>query len=210
MLLAVPTLLLVAARWRALRTVARYGRIPNRLGLTGRQVARAILDANGLDDVSVDVAPGHLTDHYDARRRTLCLSAPVFAGCSVAALGIAAHETGHALQDRTGYLPRRAHVRLIPAITVGSTSGWLMFLAGVIARLGALGWLGVALVAAAALLAPVTLSVELDASRRALAMLTTMGFVDEAEARQSRAVLNAAVLTYLAGSLAVLPPLPGV
>lgn len=199
-----PMLLLMLAQRRVRSTFGKYSQIPNQRGLSGQQVARAILDANGLYDVPVEMIQGQLTDHYDPRNRTLSLSAPVYNGRSVAALGIAAHETGHALQDKVGYVPLRLRSGLVPAASVGSNIGWIMILAGVVIHLTSLAWLGIAFFAAGTLFALVTLPVEFNASSRALAMLTTMGIVDRTEYQQNREVLNAAALTYIAGFLAAL------
>lgn len=199
-----PMLLLMFAQRRVQSTFGKYSQIPNQRGMSGQQVARAILDANGLYDVPVEMIPGQLTDHYDPRKRALSLSAPVFNGRSVAALGIAAHETGHALQHKMGYVPLRVRTGLVPVASVGSNIGWIMILAGVMIHLTSIAWLGIAFFAAGTLFALVTLPVEFNASSRALQMLTTMGIVDRTEYQQNRQVLNAAALTYVAGFLAAM------
>lgn len=197
-------LLLLFAQWRVQSTFGEYRNVPNRLGLTGAQVARMILDANGLYDVPVELTPGDLSDHYDPRRRVLRLSMPVYGGRSVAALGIAAHEAGHAIQHKVGYVPLQLRSALVPAATFGSNIGWIMIIAGIVIGATGLAWLGIAFFSAGTLFALVTLPVEFNASSRAMQMLTTMGLVDRTEYEQNRQVLNAAALTYIAGFLAAL------
>lgn len=199
-----PLLLMLFAQARVRGAFTKYSQVPNQRGLSGAEVARAILDANGLSDVPVEMVPGELTDHYDPRERALRLSPPVFQGRSVAAIGIAAHEAGHALQHKAGYLPLQIRSLLVPAASLGSNLGWIMILAGIVIGLTQLAWLGIAFFAAGTLFALVTLPVEFDASNRALQMLTTMGIVDRTEYQQNREVLNAAALTYIAGFLTAL------
>ncbi len=195
-------LLMLFAQWRVQSAFGKYRQIPNRQGLTGAQVARLILDANGLYDVPVELTPGELSDHYDPRRRVLRLSMPVYGGRSVAALGIAAHEAGHAIQHKVGYVPLQLRSALVPAATLGSNIGWIMILAGIVIGATGLAWLGIAFFSAGTLFALVTLPVEFNASSRAMQMLTTLGLVDRTEYQQNREVLNAAALTYIAGFLA--------
>jgi Zn-dependent membrane protease YugP len=196
----VPALLLMLyAQWRVRSVIGKFGEIPNRLGLTGAQVARAILDCNGLFDVPVELTPGELTDHYDPLRRVVRLSEPVFYGRSVAALGVAAHETGHAIQHKIGYVPLQLRTAIVPAVNIGTNIGWILMLLGIVIGISGLAWVGVILFSLGTLFALLTLPVEFDASRRALALLTTMGIVDRTEEGQAREVLNAAALTYVAG-----------
>ncbi|MBX5444051.1 zinc metallopeptidase [Sphaerobacter sp.] len=199
-----PLLLMLFAQARVRGAFAKYSQVPNQRGMSGAEVARAILDANGLSDVPVEMVPGELTDHYDPRERVLRLSPPVFQGRSVAAIGIAAHEAGHALQHKSGYVPLQIRSLLVPAASIGSNLGWIMILAGIVIGLTQLAWLGIAFFAAGTLFALVTLPVEFNASNRALQMLTTMGIADRTEYQQNREVLNAAALTYIAGFLAAL------
>jgi hypothetical protein len=187
------------AQWRVRSVIGKYGEIPNRLGLTGAQVARAILDRNGLFDVPVELTPGELTDHYDPLRRVIRLSEPVYYGRSVAALGVAAHETGHAIQHKVGYVPLQLRTAIVPAVNIGTNIGWILMLLGIVIGISGLAWVGVILFSLGTLFALLTLPVEFDASRRALALLTTMGIVDRTEEGQAREVLNAAALTYVAG-----------
>ncbi|ACM05660.1 zinc metallopeptidase [Thermomicrobium roseum] len=197
--LAPALLLMLYAQWRVRSVIGKYGEIPNRLGLTGAQVARAILDRNGLFDVPVELTPGELTDHYDPLRRVVRLSEPVYYGRSVAALGVAAHETGHAIQHKVGYVPLQLRTAIVPAVNIGTNIGWILMLLGIVIGISGLAWVGVILFSLGTLFALLTLPVEFDASRRALALLTTMGIVDRTEEGQAREVLNAAALTYVAG-----------
>jgi Zn-dependent membrane protease YugP len=197
--LAPALLLMLYAQWRVRSVIGKYGEIPNRLGLTGAQVARAILDRNGLFDVPVELTPGELTDHYDPLRRVVRLSEPVYYGRSVAALGVAAHETGHAIQHKIGYVPLQLRTAIVPAVNIGTNIGWILMLLGIVIGISGLAWVGVILFSLGTLFALLTLPVEFDASRRALALLTTMGIVDRTEEGQAREVLNAAALTYVAG-----------
>ncbi len=197
--LAPALLLMLYAQWRVRSVIGKYGEIPNRLGLTGAQAARAILDRNGLFDVPVELTPGELTDHYDPLRRVVRLSEPVYYGRSVAALGVAAHETGHAIQHKIGYVPLQLRTAIVPAVNIGTNIGWILMLLGIVIGISGLAWVGVILFSLGTLFALLTLPVEFDASRRALALLTTMGIVDRTEEGQAREVLNAAALTYVAG-----------
>ncbi|MDI3339294.1 MAG: zinc metallopeptidase [Sphaerobacter sp.] len=198
--LMAPTLVLMLwAQNRVRSTFQKFVQVPNQARLTGAEAARRILDANGLYDVPVELTNGELTDHYDPRTRTLRLSQPVYAGRSVAALGIAAHEAGHALQHKVGYAPLQLRSALVPVASIGSNLGWIMVLAGIVIGLTQLAWLGVAFFAAGTVFALVTLPVEFNASSRALAALTSLGLVDRTEYEQNKQVLNAAAWTYIAG-----------
>jgi Zn-dependent membrane protease YugP len=199
-MLMLPTILLMLwAQNRVKSTFTKFSQVPNQRGMTGAEAARQILNSNGLYDVPVEMTPGELTDHYDPRSRTLRLSQPVYLSRSVAALGIAAHEAGHALQHKEGYAPLQVRGALVPAASVGSNLGWVFVLAGVVVGLTQLAWLGVALFALGTAFALITLPVEFNASSRALAQLTNLGMVDRTEYDQDKKVLNAAAWTYIAG-----------
>ncbi len=198
-----PILLMLFAQWRVKNTFGKYSKVMNQRGITGAHAARQILDENGLHDVPVEHVEGELSDHYDPRARALRLSTPVYSGYSVAALGIAAHEAGHALQHAEGYVPLQVRSLLVPAATLGSNLGWIMILAGIFLQITAFAWLGVLFFAAGTLFALVTLPVEFNASSRAMAMLTSNGMImNQEEQSQNQQVLNAAALTYIAGFLA--------
>jgi hypothetical protein len=200
LIMMAPTIVLMLwAQHKVRSTFDKFSKVPNQRRLTGAETARYILDSHGLADVPVEPVAGQLTDHYDPRSRTLRLSEPVYRATSVAALGIAAHEAGHALQHAEGYVPLQARSALVPVASIGSNIGFIVVFAGLILQLTALAWVGIALFAAATLFALVTLPVEFNASSRAMAELQTLGFVDRTEYDQNRKVLNAAALTYIAG-----------
>ena len=166
--------------------------------LHGSEVAKILLQSRGLYDVEVERVPGDLTDHYDPRTRTLRLSDGVYGTPSVAAMGIVAHEVGHAVQHSTGYAPLKLRGVLVPAVNIGSTLGYLLFFAGIVIGASGLVWLGIAFFALGLVFSLVTLPVEFDASNRALAMLKSNGLVDVQEFNGAQAVLSAAALTYVA------------
>ncbi len=181
-------------------TFTRYSQVPIRNRMTGAQAARYILDANGLRDVSIERVSGQLTDHYDPRSRVLRLSEPVYDSMSVSAVGVAAHEAGHAIQDKTGYAPLKLRQGVIPLASFGSQIGlFLVFLGFFVGAF--LSWFGIALYAVAVLASIITLPVEFNASSRALAQLTQYGIVSSEEHTGTKKVLNAAALTYLAAAL---------
>ncbi|WP_038056956.1 zinc metallopeptidase [Thermus amyloliquefaciens] len=179
-------------------TFARFSRVANSRGLTGAQVARAILDAHGLTQVRVEPVPGALTDHYDPHAKAVRLSEANYASPSLAALAVAAHEVGHAVQDAQGYAWLRVRASLLPAASLGSNFGPLLVVLGL--GMGALGLakLGLYLYLAVALFQFITLPVEFDASRRALEFLRRMGFLSPQEMAPARQVLTWAALTYVA------------
>jgi Zn-dependent membrane protease YugP len=177
----------------------KWSRVMGRSRLTGSQAAQRLISAGGLN-VDVDAIRGNLTDNYDPRQKTLHLSQGVYDSPSVAALAIAAHELGHAMQDRDGYFPLRLRAAMVPAVNIGSYLGWILIFIGLILQRTNLAWLGVLVFSGGALFALATLPVELNASARAKALLTTSGLiVGEDERRGVNKVLNAAALTYVAG-----------
>lgn len=185
--------------------VTRFSRVPLRRGLTGAQVARAILDARGLREVGIAPAKGILSDHYDPRAKMLRLSEAVFNIRSVAAAGIAAHEAGHAIQDAEDYLPLEARSAIVPVVKAGSTAAPLVFMAGLAIGSQPIMWIGALMFGASSLFALITLPVEFDASRRALQHLERMGIlVDDAELDGARQVLRAAAWTYVAAAVAAI------
>lgn len=197
-----PALLLALyAQFKISSTYGKYSKVGNMRGITGLAAAKSLLASQGLSDVAVEGTQGHLTDHYDPRSKTLRLSQGVYDSPSVAALGIVAHEVGHALQDHSGYLPLRLRSGLVPLANLGSTLSFILFILGLLVRQAGLIWLGVAFFTAAVLFALVTLPVELNASRRARAMLTNTGLVSFQEMDATKAVLSAAALTYVAALL---------
>lgn len=200
LIMMAPTIILLLwAQHRVKSTFQKFSQVPNQQRMSGAEVARVILDSHGLHDVPVEPVAGELTDHYDPRARALRLSQPVYNSRSVAALGIAAHESGHALQHAQAYLPLQLRGALVPVASIGSNFGWIMVLAGMLIGLTQLAWLGVLLFAAGTVFALITLPVEFNASSRALAELSNMGIVDSTEMDQNKKVLNAAAWTYIAG-----------
>ena len=197
---ALPALILAMfAQWRVRAAIGKYSRVPTARGLTGARVARTILDSNGLQDVAVERGGGILTDHYDPRTRTLRLSPEVFDTPSVAAVGIAAHETGHALQHADHYLPLQARSAIVPVVQFGSFLGPIIFFVGLLLNFTGLAWAGVILFAGVLVFAVVTLPVEFNASYRAKQLLVSYGFTSGGEMSGVNAVLDAAALTYVAG-----------
>jgi len=185
--------------------VSKFSRVPLRRGLTGAQVARAILDARGLREVGVAPAKGILSDHYDPRAKVLRLSEAVFGVRSVAAAGIAAHEAGHAIQDAEDYLPLEARSAIVPFVKAGSTAAPLVFFGGLIIGSQPIMYIGALMFGASSVFALVTLPVEFDASRRALNLLEQMGIITSGEEMDgARQVLRAAAWTYVAAAVAAI------
>jgi uncharacterized protein len=187
------------------RTFASYSNVELATGISGAEVARQILDRNGLGDVPVDVSPGGaLSDHYDPRKKALFLSEPVYRPATVAAAAVAAHETGHALQDARGYAPLKIRSAIYPAVAFASNAWiWLLILGAVLGALNLVA-LALGLYAIAVAFHIVTLPVEFNASRRAAGQLRELGIVGAGEGAGVQKVLNAAALTYVAGALAAL------
>lgn len=189
------------------RTYGRYARVANASGLSGAEVAKAMLRANRLHDVRVEPVQGVLSDHYDPRSRTVRLSADNYRKASVAGMAVAAHEVGHAIQHAKGYTPLQVRAALVPVASIGANFGpWLVIIGFMIGAMG-LAQIGIILFAAAVLFQLVTLPVEFDASNRAMRQLSQMGLVTPSDSGGARMVLNAAAMTYvaaLAASLAYL------
>lgn len=184
----------------------KWSRVPLNSGMTGAQVAQKVLQANGLSSLEIRPVAGNLSDNYDPRTKVLNLSQGVYAVSSVAAAGVAAHEAGHAVQDANHYVWGSVRTALVPAANLGSRMSWIMIFAGLIFLAGSpLGywvvWLGIAFFALAVLFQIVTLPVEFNASRRALATLESTGTLDPTQLAGARQVLTAAALTYVAAAL---------
>ena len=185
------------------RTFQKYSRIRSHSGMTGREAAERLLHANGIYDVTVQRVAGNLTDHYDPRNKTLNLSDSTYASTSVAAIGVAAHECGHAVQHANGYAPLKIRGSLVPVANFGSTLAWPLILIGFLIQGKAsvlLINLGILLFSAAVLFQIVTLPVEFNASSRALKALETNGILYTEEVADTRKVLRAAALTYVASA----------
>jgi Zn-dependent membrane protease YugP len=198
---AAPALLLALyGQARVKSNFNKYSKVGTRRGLTGAQVARYLLDAAGLSHVEVQMVKGNLSDHYDPRGKVLRLSEPVYSSTSVAAAGIAAHEMGHALQDKEEYAPLVLRSTMVPAVRIGSMLGPILFIIGFIFNFLQLAWVGLIFFAGAVVFSVVTLPVEFNASNRAKRLLVAQGLMMEDEMVGVTKVLNAAALTYVAAA----------
>lgn len=205
---ALPAFILMGATsWYVNAAYKKWSRIRSQSGLTGAQAAQRLIsgasytvEGEGLRDVRIVGIGGNLTDHYDPRDKTLHLSPGVANVPSVAAVAIAAHELGHAMQDSEGYLPMKFRSALVPMVNIGSNLGWILIIIGLLLNFTTLAWVGVIAFSAGAVFALATLPVEFNASARAKHMLVASGIiVSEEEQRGVNNVLNAAALTYVAG-----------
>ena len=197
-LLIIGMILSMAASARVKSTFSIYSRVRSASGLTGAEAARRILHMAGITDVTVVPISGSLTDHYDPRNKPLALSQDVYDRTSVAAIGAAAHECGHAIQDAQNYVPLNLRSAIVPVANIGSTLSWPLFLAGLILSIRPLLTLGILLFSFAVLFQLVTLPVEFNASARALKMLGSSGMLGTDEVKSAKKVLTAAALTYVA------------
>ena len=202
-LVAIPSMILMgAASWYVRHANSKWSQIRASSGLTGAQAAQRLISTGNLYGVQVQGTPGELTDHYDPRNKTLFLSNTVANVPSVAAVAIAAHELGHALQDAEEYFPMKVRSALVPVVNIGSNLGWFLIIIGLVLNFTQLAWLGVFIFAGGALFALATLPVEFNASARAKQLLAQTGIIQtEEEVRGVNQVLNAAALTYVAGLL---------
>jgi uncharacterized protein len=200
----IPLLFGLWAQTRVKRTFQRYSQVQPHNGMTGAQAAAAVLQSSGLPNLQIRPVEGQLSDHYDPRNKTLNLSADVGNASSLAALGVAAHEAGHAVQDARNYRPMRIRQTLVPAATIGQSLWFFPVVLGLLMGLTGLVTVGLVLFAAIVLFQLVTLPVEFDASKRALASLESQGLLAADELPGAKAVLNAAALTYVAGFVASL------
>ncbi len=201
-LLIIPGMILgLWAQYKVKHAYNEYSRISTRLGRSAASVVDDLLRRNGNRAVRIGRVSGQLTDHYNPGNETLNLSEGVYASDSIAALGIAAHEAGHAMQKHDGYLPLKLRTAIVPAVNICSSLSTPLFIAGIIFAWEPLTTLGILLFAASTVFALVTLPVEFNASRRAVAMLTEGGYVSGEEERGVRKVLTAAALTYVAAAV---------
>ena len=200
-LIGVIICLLASASMRS--TFSKYSRVRSHSGMTGREAAEQILHRAGIYDVRVERVSGNLTDHYDPRSKVLRLSDATYGQTSVAALGVAAHECGHAIQHQVGYAPLSIRGALVPVANFGSSIAWPLILMGLLFGSGTAGFLinlGILAFSAAVLFQIVTLPVEFNASRRAVRILGESGMLYPEELGATRKVLTAAALTYVAGA----------
>ena len=201
-LLIIPGLLLgLWAQHKVNSTYQHYSRVPTRLGQPANAVVENLLRKNGNYGVGVGRVAGNLTDHYNPSNETLNLSEGVYGSPSVAALGIAAHEAGHAMQKFEGYTPLKLRTAIVPMVNICSTLSTPLFFLGILLTLDPLITIGILLFAASTVFALVTLPVEFNASNRAVRMLTDGGYITHDEEQGVRAVLNAAALTYVASAV---------
>ncbi|TYQ15626.1 UNVERIFIED_CONTAM: hypothetical protein Cloal_2097 [Acetivibrio alkalicellulosi] len=200
-LLVIPAVIFsLYAQFKVKSTFNKYSRISNKKGLTGADIARTILDSNGLYDVRIESVGGELTDHYDPRTKVVRLSQVVYGSSSVAAIGVAAHETGHAIQHSTGYAPLVLRSTLVPIAGIGSNAGVPMAIMGLIFGFDLLVYLGIAAFSVAVLFYLITLPVEFNASSRAIRTLESTAILNYDEVDPARKVLNAAAMTYVASA----------
>lgn len=203
----VPMALGFAAQGWLKRTVRAEGRRATSSGLTGGEIAERMLAANGIHDVRVVAVGGALTDHYDARKKLIALSEPVYAQRSVTAAAVAAHEAGHAIQHARAYAPLQLRSAMFPAVSFASQFWIILLLGGFFLQIAGLVWAAIALYAVAVLFHVVTLPVEFDASRRAGEQMRSLGLVTDGEASGTRKVLIAAASTYVVGALVAISQL---
>ena len=207
-LIVMPAMLFALwAQFKVKSTFSKYSAVMSRMGYTGATAARRLLDANGLHRVGIQQVQGHLTDHYDPRNKTLYLSTEVFCSRSAAAIGVACHEAGHAIQDAKEYAPLKLRMKIIPACNIGSNLAMPLFLVGLLvsgfSNLGNnIGYLfmvaGIAFFSLATFFQLVTLPVEFNASRRAMEGMRDCGLLVDSELPAARKVLSAAAMTYVA------------
>lgn len=202
MIILIPAILFtIYAQFKVSSATSHYLRVPTHRGYTGSQTARYILDSNGLYDVNVEMVRGHLTDHYDPRKRVLRLSQDVYYGNSIGSVAIAAHECGHAIQHSKRYAPLQFRNGLVPVVNFSSNLSWVFIMLGFVMGGGSLLYLGIILFAFVVLFQVITLPVEYNASNRAIVQLVDMGIITDDEVRNSKKVLSAAALTYVAAAL---------
>jgi hypothetical protein len=201
----IPGLLLgLYAQMRLSSAYGRYSRVPTNSGLTGAQAAREILDSAGLHGMPINEVQGHLTDHYDPMKKALFLSSENFHGRTLAAVGVAAHEAGHALQHKAAYAPLSIRMTLVPITSFASNAAIWISLGGMFFGLAKLAWAGVVVFGVIFLFQLITLPVEFDASRRAKEQLLSLGLIDGGERPGVSSVLGAAALTYVAAMVSAL------
>lgn len=192
-------ILMLAVQWYVNSAYQKWSKVPASSRMSGAEAAQRLVRTAGLYDVRVEGVSGRLTDHYDPRKKVLRLSQGVYQGNSVAALAVAAHELGHAMQDQEGYPALRLRSALVPAVNIGSYLGWILIIIGLILQLTDIALLGVVVFSGGALFALATIPVELNASARAKRLLVESGLIrGPEEQRGVNHVLNAAALTYVA------------
>jgi len=198
----IPAIILSAwAQIKVSSSFNKYSKVININGYTGENVARMLLDSNGLYDVPIELINGKLTDHYDPRNRVMRLSREVFYGNSVASIGVAAHETGHAIQHNERYSPLEIRNAIVPVVNFSSRASWIIFLLGMFLGLGYFINVGIILFIAVVIFQLITLPVEFDASNKALKILQQRNILYGNEIKGAKAVLSAAAMTYVAAAI---------
>lgn len=201
-IILIPAIIIAAwAQFKVSSTFDKYTKVNSINGYSGSQVARMLLDTNGLSDVPVELTEGKLSDHYDPRQRVMRLSKDVFYGTSVASLGVAAHETGHAIQHKERYTPLILRNSIVPIVNFGSNLSWVLFFMGFIFGISGLLHLGILLFTTVVIFQIITLPVEFNASKRAIASLGSNNILYNDELSYAKKVLDAAALTYVAATL---------
>ena len=201
-LIIIGAIICLIASARVRTTYNKYGRVASMTGMTGAQAAARILQSEGITDVRIGRVSGSLTDHYDPRSKTLNLSDSVYGSTSVAAIGVAAHECGHAIQHHRGYFPLRFRGALVPVANFGSTLAWPLIIIGIFINGYFFIQVGIIFFSLAVLFQLVTLPVEFNASRRAMRKIDALGILGDRELRLTGKVLRAAALTYVASAAA--------
>ena len=208
-LVIIGAVLSMAASAKVNSTFNKYSKVRSMTGMTGEDAAKRLLNSQGIYDVTVRPVKGQLTDHYDPRTKTVNLSESVFHSTSVAAIGVAAHECGHAMQDNVGYVPLKLRGAIVPVANIGSQAAFPLIIIGVL--IGGMGSplvnIGLILFSLAVIFQLITLPVELNASRRAITLLDQVGILGGQEVNQTRKVLGAAAITYVAALAASVPQL---
>ncbi|AEB76179.1 peptidase, membrane zinc metallopeptidase, putative [Clostridium botulinum BKT015925] len=202
MVILIPALIISAwAQLKVSSTFNKFSNVRSMNGYTGAQVARMLLDAEGLYDIPVQEISGRLTDHYDPRNRVMRLSTDVYNGTSVASIGVAAHETGHAIQHKKHYAPLEIRNSIVPVVNFSSSASWIIFMIGIFIKSSGLIQIGIMLFSAVVIFQLITLPVEFNASNRALKILESRNILYGDEIRGARSVLSAAAMTYVAAAL---------
>ena len=201
-LILIPAILISAwAQFKVSSTFNKYSTVRSINGYTGAQVARIILNDAGLQEVEIQQVPGRLSDHYDPRAKVLRLSSDVYGSTSVASIGVAAHEVGHAIQDKESYSALVFRNAIVPVVNFSSSLSWILFFIGILLSYSTLVTIGIILFSVVVLFQLVTLPVEFNASSRALKLLEARGILYDKEVDGARKVLSAAALTYVAATL---------
>jgi len=202
MIVLVPAIIISTfAQIKIKSSFSKYSKVNSANGYTGAKVARMLMDHSGLFDIPVEITPGKLTDHYDPSKRVLRLSKDVYYGTSVASIGVAAHEMGHALQDKEHYVPLKLRNTIVPVVNFSSNASWVLFLIGIILSVPYMVKIGIILFSAVVVFQLITLPVEFNASSRALKILESKSILYGDEINGAKSVLSAAAMTYVAATL---------